>query len=247
LNEMKAKDRLIVALDVTIANDALKLVRQLDGLVGLFKVGSQLFTSSGPDVVKEIIRTGNKIFLDLKFHDIPHQVSGAVGSATQLGVSMLTIHASGGSEMMHRAAETAKEVAEHERIVSPLVVAVTALTSLDNKALREVGFADDASETVKRLASLAAASGIDGVVASPQEITAIRATVPDTNFLVVTPGIRPDSQTAADDQKRVATPAYALSAGASYIVVGRPITGAVDPARAAEQIVGEMEVNAAAM
>lgn len=244
---MKAKDRLIVALDVTTGNDALKLVRQLDGLVGLFKIGSQLFTSSGPDVVKEIIHTGNKIFLDLKFHDIPHQVSGAVGSATELGVSMLTIHASGGSEMMRRAAERAKEVAERDGIISPSIVAVTALTSLDNQTLHEVGFAEDATATVRRLASLAAASGIDGVVASPQEITAIRATVPDTNFLVVTPGIRPASQEAGDDQKRVATPAFALRAGASYIVVGRPITGAADPARAAAQIVGEMEVNAAAM
>ena len=244
---MKAKDRLIVALDVTTSAEALELVSRLQGLVGMFKVGSQLFTSSGPGVVKDIIKGGNKIFLDLKFHDIPHQVTGSVRSATELGASMLTIHAAGGPEMMRRATETAKEVADRERIAPPSIVAVTVLTSLDSKTLNQIGFAEEATATVKRLALLAAASGVDGVVASPQEITAIRSTIADTSFLVVTPGIRPAHSSSDDDQKRVATPAFALTAGASYLVVGRPITGAPDPAKAAKDIIGEMEVKAASM
>ncbi|HSE31696.1 MAG TPA: orotidine-5'-phosphate decarboxylase [Pyrinomonadaceae bacterium] len=249
---MKAKDRLIAALDVTTADEALKLVNQLDGQVGMFKVGSQLFTSTGPRIVEEIIRQGNKVFLDLKFHDIPHQVSGAIRSATELRVSMLTIHASGGTEMMRRAAETAKQVAERAGIAPPAVVAVTILTSLDSNLLNQVGFADDATASVKRLASLAALSGVDGVVASPREITTIRSTVADRDFLVVIPGIRPavsttDAPTTTDDQKRVATPAFAVAEGASYLVVGRPITAAPDPARAAQQIVAEMEVRAVSM
>lgn len=243
---MTPKDRLIVALDVTTTDDALKLVDQLNGLVGMFKVGSQLFTSAGRSIVEEITSRGNKVFLDLKFHDIPHQVSGAVRSATELGVSMMTIHAAGGSEMMRRAAETAKEVAERAGVPVPSVVAVTVLTSLDSNILNQVGFAEDATATVKRLASLAAASGVDGVVASPQEITAIRSTVAEEGFLVVTPGIR-SAQSATDDQKRIATPAFALAAGASYLVVGRPITGAPDPVKAARDLVAEMEIRAASM
>lgn len=244
---MKPKDRLIVALDVTAAAEALALVGQLQGVVGMFKVGSQLFTSSGPNVVEDIIKGGNKVFLDLKFHDIPYQVSGSVRSATQLGVSMLTIHAAGGPEMIRRATETAKEVAERERIAAPSIVAVTVLTSLDSKMLSQIGFSDDATASAKRLASLAAASGVDGVVASPREITAIRSTVPDRDFLVVTPGIRPAQSSTNDDQKRIATPAFALAAGASYLVVGRPITAASNPREAAEQIIAEMEVRAASM
>jgi orotidine-5'-phosphate decarboxylase len=218
-------------------------------MVGMFKVGFQLFTSAGPSIVKEIISRGNRVFLDLKFHDIPHQVSGAVRSATELGVSMLTVHASGGEEMMRRAAETAKEVAASARVAAPSVVAVTVLTSIDSNILGQVGFADDSTGTVKRLALLAASAEVDGVVASAQEITAIRSTVSDRDFLVVTPGIRPtvSGATAADDQKRIATPAFALAAGASYLVVGRPITGATEPANAAREIIAEMEVRAASM
>src|SRR5262245_1771094 len=139
---MKAKDRLIVALDVTTATEALRLVSQLQGLVGMFKIGSQLFTSSGPSVVEEIIKGDNKVFLDLKFHDIPHQVSGSVRSATELGVSLLTVHAAGGPEMMRRAIEVAQEVAEQQGIAAPSIVAVTVLTSLDTKILNQVGFAE---------------------------------------------------------------------------------------------------------
>lgn len=244
---MKPKDRLIVALDVTPAAEALDLVGQLQGLVGMFKVGSQLFTSAGPKVVEDILKGDNKVFLDLKFHDIPHQVSGSVRSATELGVSMLTIHAAGGPEMMRRATETAKEVAERGRTVAPSIVAVTVLTSLDSKILNQIGFNDDATATAKRLASLAAASGVDGVVASPQEIVAIRSIVTEREFLVVTPGIRPAQSSTNDDQKRIATPAFALDAGASYLVVGRPITAASNPQEAVEQIIAEMEVRAASM
>ena len=247
MNEMKPKDRLIVALDVTTAAEALELVGQLQAIVGMFKVGSQLFTSAGPKVVEGIIKDGNKVFLDLKFHDIPHQVSGSVRSATELGVSMLTIHAAGGPEMMRRASESAKEAAERQGIPAPSIVAVTVLTSLDSKILNQIGFNDDATATATRLASLAAAAGIDGVVASPQEIAAIRSTVTDRDFLVVTPGIRPAQSSTNDDQKRIASPAFALAAGASYLVVGRPITAASNPKTAAEQIIAEMEVRAASM
>jgi orotidine-5'-phosphate decarboxylase len=247
LDEMKPKDRLIVALDVTTAAEALDLVDQLQGLVGMFKVGSQLFTAAGPNVAKDIIKRGNKVFLDLKFHDIPHQVSGSVRSATELGVSMLTIHAAGGPEMMKRATETAKEVAARERTAAPAIVAVTVLTSLDSKTLNQIGLNDDTTAAAKRLASLAAAAGVDGVVASPQEITAIRSTVTARDFLVVTPGIRPAQSSTNDDQKRIATPAFALAAGASYLVVGRPITAASNPPKGVEQIIAEMEVRAATM
>ncbi|HEX7295845.1 MAG TPA: orotidine-5'-phosphate decarboxylase, partial [Pyrinomonadaceae bacterium] len=210
-------------------------------------IGKRLFVHAGPDVVRAIRKLGAEIFLDLKFHDIPHQVTGSVRAATELGASMLTIHAAGGPEMMRRAAETAKEVAEREQIPSPSIVAVTVLTSLDSKALNQIGFAEEPTAIVKRLALLASASGVDGVVASPQEITPIRSTVPEPSFLVVTPGIRPAQSLSDDDQKRIATPAFALAAGASYIVVGRPITAAPDPTKAANNIIREMEVKVATM
>lgn len=248
--EIKLKDRLIVALDVETADDALKLVKKLNGLVGMFKIGSQLFTASGPKLVQEIVGGGNRVFLDLKFHDIPHQVSGAVRSVTGLGISMLTIHAAGGPEMMQRAVDAANQTADRNSTVRPLIVAVTVLTSIDSNILHQVGFVDDAVEAVRRLASIAAGAGVDGVVASPQEIRAVRSKVTDRKFLIVTPGIRPDTgadQSAADDQKRVASPAFALGAGADYLVVGRPITGAADVAGAAEQIVAEMETSEALM
>jgi orotidine-5'-phosphate decarboxylase len=249
---MKAKDRLIVALDVPTEDKALKLVDELQGLVGMFKVGSQLFTATGPGLVERIVGSGNRVFLDLKFHDIPHQVGGAVASATKLGVSLLTVHASGGPDMLLRASESAKETADRERIERPNIVAVTVLTSMDSKALNEIGVTTDANESAKRLALLAASARVDGVVASPQEIGTIRSTIPNADFLIVTPGIRPidpkqDEQLVSDDQKRVATPGFALAAGANYLVVGRPITGAADVAEAATRIVGEMEISIAPM
>jgi orotidine-5'-phosphate decarboxylase len=232
---LPAKDKLIVALDVETPAKALALVRELRGVAGMFKVGSQLFTAAGPQIVRDIIALDSKVFLDLKFHDIPHQVAGAARSAAELGVSLFTIHASGGSEMMQRAVAAVAKVGNETA-----VLAISVLTSIDANILAQIGVNSTPSASVLRLVKLAEAAGVDGVVASPQEIESIRKTISNPNFLVVTPGIRPANNESAD-QKRVATPAAAISAGASYLVVGRPITGAVHPIAAAEQIVAEMQ------
>ncbi len=228
------KEKLIVALDVDTPDKALELARQLHSVAGMFKVGSQLFTSAGPKIVRDIIALDAKVFLDLKFHDIPHQVAGAARSAAELGVSLFTIHASGGSEMMRRAVEAVSN-RSHTK-----VLAITVLTSIDANILSEIGVTSNPAESVMRLMRLAEASGVDGVVASPQEIQPIRHTVSNPDFLIVTPGIRPETSQSGD-QKRVATPAAAIAAGASYLVVGRPITGAANPLEAAREIVAEME------
>jgi orotidine-5'-phosphate decarboxylase len=238
----EAKEKLIVALDVKTSDEALKLVAALGGSVGMFKIGSQLFTSAGPELVKEIVADGNRVFLDLKFHDIPHQVAGATRAAAELGVSLLTVHAAGGFEMLRRAAEEVKQLAGRENLTR--VIAVTVLTSIDAGALRQIGMTADPVESVIRLATLAKSAGVDGVVASPQEVAKLRASMGKSDFLIVTPGIRPgdaDQGTFVDDQKRVATPASALSAGADYLVVGRPITEANDVVAAAKAIVQQME------
>ena len=232
-------DKLIVALDVDTPAQAFALVDQLRGVAGMFKIGSQLFTLAGPSIVKDIIASGVKVFLDLKFHDIPHQVAGAARSAAQLGVSLFTIHASGGAEMMRRAAEAVADVAEREGTARPAVLAVSVLTSMDANALAQIGISSSPEESVLRLVKLAEQSGVDGVVASPQEAERIRATVANRKFLIVTPGIRP-SGGGGDDQRRVATPEAALKAGADYLVVGRPITAASDPVAAAQAIAAEM-------
>jgi orotidine-5'-phosphate decarboxylase len=237
---MPAKDKLIIALDVETPTAALDLVKQLHSVAGMFKVGSQLFTAAGPQIVRDIIAHDSNVFLDLKFHDIPHQVAGAARSAARLGVSLFTIHASGGSEMMRRAVDSVNEVAVKSGIRSR-VLAISVLTSIDQSILGQIGVASTPAESVQRLVKLAEAAGVDGVVASPQEIESIRSTVSNPGFLVVTPGIRPATNELGD-QKRVATPAAAISAGASYLVVGRPITGAPDPLAAAQQIIGDMEL-----
>ena len=224
------KDKLIIALDVETPAKALDLVRQLQSIAGMFKVGSQLFTSAGPQIVKDIIALDSKVFLDLKFHDIPHQVSGAARAAAELGVSLFTIHASGGSEMMRRAVDAVSET-------EAKVLAITVLTSIDATILSEIGVTSSPGDSVLRLVKLAEAAGVDGVVASPQEIESIRRVVP--GFLIVTPGIRP-ATSQSEDQKRIATPATAIAAGASYLVVGRPITGAANPLETAREIVAEM-------
>jgi orotidine-5'-phosphate decarboxylase len=234
---MKNK-KLIIALDVDTPTKALDLVKQLHSVAGMFKVGSQLFTAAGPQIVRDILAHDSKVFLDLKFHDIPHQVAGAARSAAELGVSLFTIHASGGGEMMQRAVESVNEVAA-KRGTRAAVLAISVLTSIDATILAQIGVTSSPSESVLRLVKLAEASGVDGVVASPQEIEAIRKTVSRPEFLVVTPGIRPAANEAGD-QKRVATPAAAIAAGASYLVVGRPITGAPDPLAAANNILDEM-------
>ena len=234
-------DKLIVALDVDTPAEALTLVKKLGPVAGRFKVGSRLFTAGGPQVVKDVIAAGAKVFLDLKFHDIPHQIAGAARSATRLGVSMFTLHASGGAEMMRRAVEAVSETAEKEGIARPSVLAVSVLTSIDANALAQMGITSSPAETVLRLVELAKDSGVDGFVASPQEAESIRAVV-SPKLLIVTPGIRPAGKDArADDQRRVATPEAALRAGADYIVVGRPITSAPDPLAAAREIIAEME------
>jgi orotidine-5'-phosphate decarboxylase len=207
----------------------------------MFKIGSTLFTLAGPQIVKDVIASGAKVFLDLKFHDIPHQVAGAARSAAQLGVTLFTLHASGGSEMMQRAVEAVAEVAEREGTPRPAVLAVSVLTSIDAKTLAQIGINSSPEESVLRLVKLAERAGVDGVVASPQEAAGIRAAVEKAEFLIVTPGIRPASAATGDDQRRVATPEAALKAGANYLVVGRPITAAPDPVAAARAISGEME------
>jgi orotidine-5'-phosphate decarboxylase len=232
---MSIKEKLIVALDVETPSVALELVRQLHSVAGMFKVGSQLFTSAGPQIVKDIIALDSKVFLDLKFHDIPHQVAGAARAAAELGVSLFTVHASGGSEMLSRAVEAAAGRSK--------VLAISVLTSIDAAILSQIGVTSSPEESVLRLVKLAEASGVDGVVASPQEIKTIRSEISRPDFLVVTPGIRPvtNASNTNEDQKRVATPAAAIADGASYLVVGRPITGAPDPVQAAEEIIAEME------
>ena len=233
-------DKLIVALDVDTPAQALSLAQQLRDVAGMFKIGSTLFTLAGPQIVKDIIGSGAKVFLDLKFHDIPHQVAGAARSAAQLGVSLFTVHASGGAEMMRRAVEAVAEVAEREGTARARVLAVSVLTSIDADTLAQIGVNSSPEESVLRLVRLAEQSGVDGVVASPQEAARIRATVTDREFLIVTPGIRP-ADNDVGDQRRVSTPAAALAAGADYLVVGRPITAAADPVAAARQIAAEMQ------
>jgi orotidine-5'-phosphate decarboxylase len=229
-----ASDRLILALDVSTAAEARKIVSAVGPSVGVFKVGKQLFTAEGPQVVRDLVGSGRKVFLDLKFHDIPNTVAGAVASAGSLGVSMLTVHTSGGSKMLKAAAEAAAQSA-----AKPMVLGVTLLTSIAQADLEEVGVAGTVEAQVLRLADLAVQAGCGGIVASAHEARQIRGVL-GAGFAIVVPGVRP-AGTAAGDQARVVTPAEALAAGATHIVVGRPITAAADPAKAADTIVRELE------
>jgi orotidine-5'-phosphate decarboxylase len=237
-------NKLIVALDVDNARQARELVSALRGVAGMFKIGMQLFTAAGPALVREIISCGERVFLDLKYHDIPNTVALAGVEATRLGVSIFNIHATGGSEMMLRTAGSVSECAAAEGLARPLVIAVTILTSANETVVAEVGFGSAPGELVPRLALLAEASGMDGVVASPREVTIVRSVVKRPDFVVVTPGVRPTGA-ALFDQKRVTTPREAILAGADYIVVGRPILDAPDPAHAAQQILDELELSEA--
>lgn len=234
------RDRIIVALDVDSANDAAEIVRELEGRVGAFKVGLQLFTAAGPEFVRELASAGNKVFLDLKFHDIPNTVAKASVEAARLGVWMFNVHCSGGSEMMRQAVKEVDLVCNNEGIKRPLMIGVTVLTSSNSETMSEIGVANDIETQVSKLAVLAAGSGLDGVVASPLEVAAVRNAVKRTDFLTVTPGIRAESATA-DDQRRVTTVGRALAGGSDYVVIGRPITQAADRAAAVDAIVREAE------
>jgi orotidine-5'-phosphate decarboxylase len=240
MSTMLAKDKIIVALDVPSAEAALQVAQKLHGHVGMFKVGKEVFTAEGPVLARYLVAGGERVFLDLKFHDIPHTVRAAAYQAGMVGVSLLTIHASGGRKMMEAATEGVRAAAKARGVEKRTrVLAVTALTSLGPEDLSQVGFQGSPEEVVVRLARLAQAAGVDGVVASAREIAVIRAAC-GPQFLIVTPGIRPAAG-ASDDQARTATPASAIRAGADYLVIGRPITGAADPAAAADAIAQEME------
>jgi orotidine-5'-phosphate decarboxylase len=237
---VSAKEKLIVALDVETAEEALRLFGELRGEAGMFKVGSQLFTAAGPELVRRLVGEGARVFLDLKFHDIPNTVASAAREAVRLGVNLFNVHASGGGEMMRRAAEAVSEESARLGVERPSIIAVTVLTSMDADTLTETGVAASVEEHVRRLARLADASGLDGVVASPHEIIPVRESIGRAGFLVVTPGVHP-SASAYADQKRVTSPAEAVQRGADFVVVGRAILGGPDPARAARAVVEEME------
>jgi orotidine-5'-phosphate decarboxylase len=231
-------NRVLVALDVDSAPRAIALADQLRGTVGGLKIGKELFTAEGPSIVRTLAERGDRVFLDLKFHDIPNTVAGAVQSAVRTGAWMINVHASGGRAMMRAAMSAAIEAAARAERERPLIIAVTVLTSLDESELRAMGTTRPLRDQVTHLATLARDAGLDGVVASPQEISDIRSAC-GQDFVIVTPGIRPRGEEGKDDQVRTMTPSEAVTAGASYIVVGRPITAAPDPRAAAEQIAAD--------
>jgi len=230
---LSAIDRLIVALDVSSAADAQRLVSTIGNSAAIYKIGKQLFTSEGPGLVRDLVGSGRKVFLDLKYHDIPNTVASAVRVAADLNVHMLTVHASGGGKMLRAAAEAAAETSS-----KPLVLAVTVLTSLADEDLREIGISAPTQDQVVTLAKLAQKAGVGGLVASPNELKALRQAI-GQEMKIVTPGVRPAGSDKGD-QSRIATPAEAIANGADYIVVGRPITAAQDPAAAARAILEEI-------
>jgi orotidine-5'-phosphate decarboxylase len=253
---MLNRDRLIVALDLSSATQARQIVESIGESASTYKVGKQLFTAEGPQIVRDLVASGRKVFLDLKFHDIPNTVAGAVAEAAKLGVSMLTVHASGGSKMLKAAAEAAAEAAA-QSASKPTVLAVTVLTSLSDADLAELGISGNVQTQVLRLGSLALNAGCGGLVASALEARELRREL-GNDFAIVTPGIRPAGTVGGphlpsvgkrgepgasrpDDQARVLTPKEAIAAGATYLVVGRPILDAPNPAQAAEAIVNEID------
>ena len=231
---MANKNPIIVALDVPSAEQALKLAELVAPAVGAFKIGKELFVSAGPDIVRRVRATGAAVFLDLKFHDIPNTVAKAVAAATRLDVQMLTIHTSGGGEMMSAAEKSGQDTAKSLGLAAPLVLGVTVLTSSDANTLAEIGCQANVGQQVERLATLAVKSGLRGLVCSPLEIADLRQFLPP-EIQLVTPGIRTGAE-KADDQKRTLTPREAIQAGASWLVIGRPIYAAENPRLAAEKI-----------
>ena len=232
------KDQILVALDVESGDRATLLADTLRGAVGGFKIGSRLFTAEGPAVVRALTDRGDRVFLDLKYHDIPNTVATAVAAATELGVWRVNVHAAGGTAMMRAARAAAHETAAKRNIAPPLVIAVTVLTSLNQAALTDIGVAIELMDQVLRLAELTKEAGLDGVVASPRETAAIRRRC-GPEFAIVTPGIRGGAADATKgDQERTMSPAEAVAAGASYLVIGRPIIAAPDPLAAAQAIGG---------
>ena len=226
------RQRLIVALDVSTTAAAQKIVAAVGDSAFTYKVGMQLYTAEGPQVVRDLVASGRRVFLDLKYHDIPNTVGSAVAEAAKLGVSMLTVHGSGSGKMLRAAVEAAKARPEL------MVLAVTVLTSLDSSDLEKIGVRGTVQDTVLRLATIALTSGCQGIVASAHEASSLRAELGD-DFAIVTPGVRP-AGTSVGDQVRVVTPAEAIASGSSYIVVGRPITDAVDPAAEARSILAQI-------
>ena len=230
---------MIVALDVEAPEEARTIVSELGDDAAAFKIGLQLFTVAGPGFVREVA-AGNRVFLDLKFHDIPHTVAKAGVEAARLGIWMFNVHASGGCEMMRQTVQEVRSACSRENIPHPLIIGVTVLTSSDANTLREIGIERSAEDQVLNLTRLTAECGLDGVVASPLEVSLVRAAVKDPNFVIVTPGVRPESATN-DDQKRVTTPSRAASEGADYLVIGRPILRSADRLSALRQIQNEID------
>ena len=233
------RNPILVAIDVSTAEAALKLVEQLTPVTGGFKIGSELFTAAGPDIVKKIRAMGAPVFLDLKFHDIPNTVAKAVAAAVQLDVQMLTVHAGGGTEMLKAAEQSAEAAAWKLGRTPPLVLGVTVLTSLDSTGLREVGLDVNVEYQVRRLAAVATKAGLRGLVCSPLEISALRKALPAQMQLVV-PGIRTGAE-KTDDQKRTLTPKEAIQAGANWLVIGRPIYAVENPRASAEKILESLK------
>lgn len=238
-----ADDRLIVALDVDSFDKMKALVDELGDLISYYKVGMELYYSAGSDTIRYLKEHGKKVFLDLKLHDIPNTVGHSVASVTRLGVNLITVHAAGGRAMMQAATRYAKITADELGVERPKILAVTVLTSFDDQGWQEVGGHLPIQEHVLELASLAKSAGVDGVVASPKEAGSIREMAGKDDFLIVTPGIRP-SFAQTDDQKRIATPSQAFKDGSSMLVIGRPITQAIDPCAAARLILKEIKENA---
>ena len=234
------KDKIIVALDVETADEAREIIDEIGGEVGAFKIGLQLFTAAGASFVREVVAKNIKLFLDVKFHDIPNTVAKASIEVARLGVWMFNVHALGGAEMMRRTVENVREVCERENLVQPKIIGVTVLTSANRETLAEIGIEKEIDSQVVNLARLTAKCGLDGVVASPLEVETIRSNIEKRDFLIVTPGIRPTFATN-DDQKRVMTPREAVSGGADYLVIGRPITAQHDRISAVRKILDEIE------